>query len=206
MLFILSMNTKLVVASLLFSSLALADRGLSAPDFLGATPVRHIDRSLTASPEDTLIEPLDIVAFKLDSDLMTEGGITQVDATARWLKEHAKYRVVLEGHTDMLGVRPYNEDLANRRLSNVRSRLLKLGINSDRIVMITYGETEAHVPENPNDRRVVMFATAMPVRAVVNASLNHRQALVATWTERNSLMQLQHGLGRPVAPTATAKR
>lgn len=200
------MKTKLVIASLLLSTVAMADRGPTAPDFLGATPKRHIDRTLAASPMGGLIEPIDVVAFKLDSDQLTEGGFSQVDQTSRWLKANPRYRLVLEGHTDRLGLAPYNEDLANRRLNTVRMRLIKNGIASDRIVMITYGETEAHNPENPNDRRVVMFATAQPVRDVVAASLNYRQALVATWTQNDSLMQAQHGLGRPIAPTATARR
>ena len=200
------MKTKLLIASLLLSTAALADRGPTAPDFLGATPKRHIDRTLAASTAGGLIEPIDVVAFKLDSDQLTEGGFSQVDQTSRWLKANPRYRVVLEGHTDKLGLAPYNEDLANRRLNTVRTRLIKSGIPSDRIVMITYGETEAHNPHNPSDRRVVMFATALPVRDLVTASLSHRQALVATWTQNNSLMQLQHGLGRPVESTATARR
>jgi hypothetical protein len=202
MLFPLGMNTKLMLATLLLSSVAVADRGPAAPDFLGRAPSRHIDQSLAASQQTTPIEPLDVVAFKLDSSTLTEGGAAQLDSTAGWLKANPRYRIVLEGHTDKLGAMPYNEDLANRRLAVVRAALIHRGVASDRIVMITYGETDAITPENPNDRRVVMFATAQPVRQVVNASLDHRPALVATWTERGALMQLQHGLGRPVTTTA----
>ena len=196
---------------MLLSSVAVADAkgGPAAPDFLGTAPSRHIDHSLTASPMTTPIDPVDVVAFKLDSATLTEGGMAQLDSTARWLVTHPLHRIVLEGHTDKLGALPYNEDLANRRLSTVRAALMARGIHSDRIVMITYGETDAITPENPNDRRVVMFATTMPTRQVVTASLDNRPALVATWTERGSLMQLQHGVGRPPAapaPAATARR
>lgn len=194
---------------LMASSVAMAD-GPKAPDFLGKAPSRHIDRSLTASQAGTPIDPGDVVAFKLDSEILSDGGIAQVDSTARWLKAHPRYRVVLEGHTDIIGLTAYNEDLANRRINTVRSRLLRRGVHSDRIVMVTYGETEATYPENPNDRRVVMFATTLPVRAVVNASLDRRLALVAMWTDRKTVMQLQHGIGRPAnaqaRPAKTMRR
>jgi len=210
MLFHLGMNTKLMLATLLLSSVAAADRGPAAPDFLGRAPSRHIDPSMVASPMTNPIEPVDVVAFKLDSATLTDGGMAQLDSTALWLKVHPRHRLVLEGHTDKLGAMPYNEDLANRRLSTVRAALMARGIHSDRIVMVTYGEADAITPENPNDRRVVMFATTMPVRKLVNASLDQRPALVATWTERGALVQLQHGLGetptRTVTPAATARR
>jgi hypothetical protein len=190
----LGMTMKLLLALLLLSSIAIADRGPPAPDFLGTAPPRHIDSSLVASPINTPVEPLDVVAFRLDSHELSDAGVSQVASAARWLKANPRYRIVLEGHTDILGVNAYNEDLANRRINTVRTRLLKSGVHSDRIVMVTYGETEAKDPENPNDRRVVMFATKMSPRAVVDASLANRPALVATWSERNSLKRVQQGL------------
>jgi hypothetical protein len=82
-------------------------------------------------------------------------------------------------------------------MESVRNRLMGWGVPSDRIVLITYGETEA-IPDNPEDRRVVMFATDQPTRQVVATQLEHRDALIATWTERGSRFQLQNGLGRDV--------
>jgi hypothetical protein len=175
---------------LLMSTLAFADNAPIGPDFVGSAPRAHIDPSLTASGAMNRIDPVDVVAFQLDSADLSSGSLIQIDRSATWLKRHPRFRIVLEGHTDLIGVMPYNEDLATRRVQAVRERLMRRGIPSDRIVLITYGENRATVPENPEDRRVVMFASDRPVRDVVSAQLGHRHALVATWTERGSRLQM----------------
>jgi hypothetical protein len=65
--------------------------------------------------------------------------------------------------------------------------------------MITYGDREATEPENPADRRVVMFATRQSPQAVITSQLDHRNVIVATWTDRNSLFQLQPNSQPPVS-------
>lgn len=197
---------KTTLAVLLFSSsAALAGNAPIAPDFVGAAPPLHIDRSLTASSDAmNRIEPLDVVAFGHDSTRLEGGSLDQVDRAATWLLQHRGHRIVLEGHTDASGMFPYNADLATRRMEAVRNRLLAWGVPSDRIVLITYGETRATPTDNPADRRVVMFATTRPVRDVVATQLEHRQALVAAWTERGTMLTLQNGLGRPLSTSKTA--
>jgi hypothetical protein len=188
-----------LVALLLTSTAAFADNAPIGPDFVGSAPRSHIDPSLTASGAMNRIDPVDVVAFPLDSADLSSGSLIQIDRSATWLKRHPRFRIVLEGHTDLVGVSPYNEDLASRRVAAVRERLMRRGIPSDRIVLITYGESRAIDPENPEDRRVVMFASDKPVRAIVSAQLGHRHALVATWTERGSRLQM-------ISDTAFARR
>lgn len=197
---------KTTLAALLFSSsVAFAGNAPIAPDFVGTAPKLHIDPSLVASPVSmNRIEPLDVVAFADNSPALSSAAVTQIDRAAQWLLRHEGHRIVLEGHTDASGMFPYNADLATRRVAAVRNRLLQWGVPSDRIVLITYGETRAATPDNPADRRVVMFATKQPVREVVAMQLENRQALVAAWTERGSMLTLQNGLGRPLSTSKTA--
>lgn len=203
MLFSVFMKTTLaLVLASLTAVPALADNAPISPDFVSAAPRLHIDRSLVASPAMNRIEPLDIVAFTHDSAFLSGGSITQVDRAAKWLLNHPRHRIVLEGHTDTAGPDPYNTALATRRMESVRNRLMGWGVPSDRIVLITYGEARATAPEDPEDRRVVMFATQQPARAVVANQLEHRDALIATWTERGSILQMQNGIAREVPPPA----
>jgi outer membrane protein OmpA-like peptidoglycan-associated protein len=194
-----------VLGSLLGASVAVADNAPIGPDFVGSAPRLHIDRSLVASSSMNRIEPLDVVAFDHDSPYLSGERVSQVDRAAQWLLRHRGHRIVLEGHTDLAGMSPYNVGLATRRMNAVRQRLLGWGVSSDRIVMLTYGEEQAGIPYNPEDRRVVMFTTQAPVRDVVNAQLAYRHALVATWTDRGQQVQQMSDLGRSVlSPTATA--
>jgi outer membrane protein OmpA-like peptidoglycan-associated protein len=215
MLLRLCMKTRLgiLLGSLLLSSAAWADRAVTTgPDFVGAAPERHIDKSLVASPDaEKRIDPFAVVTFQLNQAALGDVGYSQVDTAASWLKKHPRHKLVLEGHTDALGLAPYNEDLATRRMVAVRHRLLQHGISPDRIMMITFGEREAMDLENPlyaADRRVVMYATELSPHAVAAVVRQNRPAIVATWSERGALMRLTQGLEQPerIVPSQTVRR
>ena len=190
---------------MLICSSAYADRGTASPDFVGNAPKRHIPASLVASDRTEANDPYDVVAFANDEARMLDSGFAQVDSAARWLKAHPRHYLVLEGHTDAIGRDGYNEDLATQRVATVRGRLLRDGIASDRIVMITYGEREARSPDNINDRRVVMYATTIAPQAVVAMTREHRDAIVATWTQGGQLMQMERKLTVPTKTVAGRK-
>lgn len=197
MLLLIGMKTTLatVLASLTMAGVGVASADVApiGPDFVSAAPRAHIDRSLVTSDAMNRIDPVDVVPFQPDSIVLAEDTKVQIDAVARWLERHPSHRIVLEGHADRSGAEIYNEDLANRRISAVRDRLLFRGIASDRVVMITYGEAEAHDPLNPGDRRVVMFATRQTPRVIIAQQIAARDVMVATWTDRTSLMTVQPG-------------
>lgn len=200
------------MSTLLLSSTAFADRATTGPDFIGAAPPRHIERSLVASPDATsTIDPYDVVPFALDTAALTDAGLTEVDRAAQWLRSHPRHRLILEGHADAIGRAVYNEDLATRRMAVVRERLLRHGIASDRVVMITFGEREAMDLENPlhgADRKVVMYATELSPAAVVAMVRENRPAIVASWTDDGVLVQVAHGLQTPTrtVPPQTVRR
>ncbi|MDW3648119.1 MAG: OmpA family protein [Bacteroidia bacterium] len=50
--------------------------------------------------------------------------------------------VELVGHTDAVGTQSYNEELALRRARSVKDYLLRKGIDAERILMKTFGETQ----------------------------------------------------------------
>lgn len=188
-----------LLGSLLFASAALADT--TPPDFVGGDARPHIDPSLVASNTQprAKIQPGDIVAFRFNAAALTDAGFSQVDRAALWLGQHPAYRLVLEGHTDATGAAHYNEDLSMRRITTVRDRLLADGIGSDRIIMMSYGDLAAIEPANPNDRRVVMYATKMSPKAVVAATFAFRAPIVASWTDQNLLIQQGPGVAPPTA-------
>jgi outer membrane protein OmpA-like peptidoglycan-associated protein len=198
----------IVIGLMLSSSAVFADTATTGPDFVNAAPKRHIDRSLVASQGATRIDPYNVLPFQFDSAQLTEAGYEEVTTAARWLERNPLHKLVLEGHTDAIGLAPYNEDLATRRMNVVRQHMLRHGVAPDRILMITFGEREAMELENPlfgADRRVVMYATKLTPHAVVAVVRENRPAIVATWTERGTLMQMQHGLTTPTK-TITVRR
>jgi len=59
---------------------------------------------------------------------------------AAWLKKNPKMKIQIEGHCDERGTSAYNLALGERRASMTKRYLVSLGIASDRISTISYGE------------------------------------------------------------------
>ena len=84
--------------------------------------------------------PLQDVHFDYDRyDLRSEDrGILQQNA--EWLKAHPQSKVEVEGHCDERGTVEYNLALGAKRAKAVKDYLGSLGVSSDRLSTISYGE------------------------------------------------------------------
>jgi outer membrane protein OmpA-like peptidoglycan-associated protein len=164
--------------------LAAATPAAAGPDFVTPTPP---PRALAASDGATQITPMDDILFASDADALSPLAQQQLASAAAWLKQHPRYRLVLEGHTDAAGQPYYNEDLATRRAAHARAHLIALGVPSDRIIVVVYGEVAARATRDPLARRVVLYATHLPPRAIAAASLDRKRALSAVWVEQDAL-------------------
>ena len=175
---------------------ALADAPPKGPDFDAHAPAHQMDSSLAASSGDKAILPTDDVVFANDSAALLPEARDGIANTAAWLVAHGSYKIVLEGHTSSLGKQAYNEDLATARASTVRMRLISSGIAADRVIMVIYGEVGAQRDVNPNDRRVILFASTQPTKQIVSASLKQEHALSAAWT-KNGMLIVEHPVKHP---------
>jgi peptidoglycan-associated lipoprotein len=63
-----------------------------------------------------------------------------VEANARWLKANPKARLVIEGNADEQGSREYNLALGQRRAESVSKLMTLLGVRSEQVEAISYGE------------------------------------------------------------------
>ena len=189
---------------LLPASVALAQPAPHGPDFLGARDARWLDRSLAASDASAPIEPSDIIFFGLDRTALDDAAMSQLDVAAMWLRAHPDHRLVLEGYTDIIGSTDYNADLGRRRVERVRRYLVQRGVDTDRIMLVVMGSMGANRIEDPNDRRVVMFASPLPIRVLATAELDSKRPLTVAWTDRGSRLEEQKGLGG--SETAVARR
>lgn len=173
------MKTPIMVAFWLSASvIASAD-----PDFVG-THARGVPSNLAVSDAKTPIDPGDDVAFEFGSAVLLPAAYDTIDRAAAWIVHHPDHRLVIEGHTDLVGTHEYNADLATRRAEAVRQYLIhKKGLPSDRMVLVIYGEA------SPDDRRAVIYASTRPVREIVAASLDFGHAEVAVWTNNGTLLR-----------------
>jgi peptidoglycan-associated lipoprotein len=59
---------------------------------------------------------------------------------ADWLRRYGNVVVTIEGHADERGLREYNLALGERRAQSVKTSLVALGINPNRIRTVSYGK------------------------------------------------------------------
>jgi hypothetical protein len=163
-----------------------------AADFVGTSP-RSTNRSLATSSGSRFIEPVDIVAFRLDSQALDPAAQSQIVAVAQWMKDHPRQNVVLEGHTDRLGATEYNDDLGRRRAEMVRNHLIVNGIDPDRVVIAVYGEGGANRGIDQGDRKVVVYASNKPVNVIVHELLDDHEAHSVVWTNKGTVFSEAHG-------------
>lgn len=80
------------------------------------------------------------IFFSLDRAELSEDARTQLARNARFLQDHPRFSLTLEGHCDERGTNEYNLALGERRATAARGYLTSLGVEPERLRTISYGE------------------------------------------------------------------
>ena len=100
---------------------------------LVAMEARKTDRGMVVTLGDVL--------FDTDEAQLKAGGVRNVQKLADFFKEYPQRNVMIEGFTDSTGSNDHNQRLSDRRADSVRTALLGMGMNSERITWRGYGES-----------------------------------------------------------------
>ena len=84
--------------------------------------------------------PLQPVFFGYDSSDVDAAARQVLESNAQVLELNPTWVVAIEGHCDSRGTPEYNLALGERRAYAVRDYLIGLGVSSDRVQTISYGE------------------------------------------------------------------
>lgn len=94
--------------------------------------------------------------FTLGSYYIRSAEGKKVDALAQWLNENKDFTVLLVGYADkQTGNSKYNMVLSEKRANAVQKRLVKNGVEAERITVSAKGDTE-QLSSVPADNRVVL--------------------------------------------------
>ena len=85
------------------------------------------------------------VYFDFDDFSLSEKAKKTLVEDAAWLMNNSQESVVIEGHCDERGTEEYNIALGERRASSAKRYLINLGVKSNQLSTISYGE------EKPSD-------------------------------------------------------
>ena len=109
---------------------------------------------------EKLIEVGDRVFFDYDQSSFKKEGIETLKRQARFLIANQNITVTIEGHCDARGTREYNLALGERRAYSVKSFLTSLGVEENRISIISFGKEKLQSLEN-NEKAWAQSRTAI---------------------------------------------
>ena len=97
---------------------------------------------------DFMANAEDRVFFAFDSSALSDNAVEVLNTQVKWLKDHKKVNVIVQGYCDERGTREYNLALGERRANAVKQYLVSQGIAADRISVISYGKERPAVLGN----------------------------------------------------------
>jgi len=118
---------------------------------------RELEKSLQAKQtpgiegvvyESSLLKP---IRFDFDKYDIRPSDAEILKANAAVLKKYPGLKIQIEGHCDERGTNEYNLALGERRASSTKKYLNSLGIGTDRISTISYGEEKPLDPAHNED-------------------------------------------------------
>lgn len=139
------------------ASASTAPQVSATPDRGGPSPGSQLDLEVNIG---------DRVFFDFDKSTLRPNGRTTIERWAAWLKTYPANKVIIEGHADERGTREYNLALGERRANAAREYLVSLGVDPNRVRIISFGKERPAVPgsnENAyaqNRRAVAVLDTA----------------------------------------------
>ena len=111
----------------------------------GASSENTTTYSYDTDPKTALIKVGDRVLFGYDSSELDDDDRSVLDNQAKFLNQNPSLKVTIEGHCDERGTREYNLALGEKRASAVKDYLISVGINSERISVVSYGKERPQV-------------------------------------------------------------
>jgi len=93
------------------------------------------------------------IQFGYDSDKILPQGTKILNRVATIFDKYARYKVLIEGHTDDTGDEGYNLKLSERRAQSVKDYLISKGVDKDRLKVRGMGESSPFVPNKDDESR-----------------------------------------------------
>ncbi len=120
----------------------------------------------------------DTLHFAVDKFILANES-AKLKSFIKFASKHQDYRITITGHTDSFGTENYNLQLAEKRANQVKNYLIQNGLQADKILAKSYGESKpilltADKIKRKINRRVEIVCTipAQPKQQTVDSTIN----------------------------------
>jgi outer membrane protein OmpA-like peptidoglycan-associated protein len=104
------------------------------------TPAPSGRQAVAATPSADSRPDVVVAYFTTSHAELRSAARRDLDRAAAWLTANRQGRVIVEGHADQRGDAYLNEALATQRANAIREHLVTLGVDGDRITIVTHGD------------------------------------------------------------------
>lgn len=148
-------NIKLFLPVLLIVALLVSCGGapVAEEEVMEEPEVVEEDTTAVEEPEKPELV-MERIFFDFDKSDIKPEATDILEANAEMLELYPDVDIVIEGHCCEIGTSEYNMALGERRAKAAHEYLVKLGIDSERLSTVSYGEEQPLDPEDlPKNRR-----------------------------------------------------
>lgn len=115
---------------------AVGSTATDQPPQIDSTPL-NFD---AAGSDSGKIEGLRSINFDYDKASLSGEAKKRTQANVEWMKSNKGTKIQIEGHCDARGSIEYNLSLGERRAQSVKAYMTNLGIEANRLSIISYGK------------------------------------------------------------------
>jgi len=119
------------------------DEGMTDDPDTSTPPIKPPEDTGTIDRTPTKLED---IFFDYDRSNLRPDALNSMEKNARFLRDDAGLRVILEGHCDERGTTEYNLALGERRAQAAHDFLVRVGVDPNRLTTISYGEERPFDP------------------------------------------------------------
>jgi peptidoglycan-associated lipoprotein len=103
------------------------------------------------TPDEIAKKYLTDAFFALDSAELSETARAAIQKNSEFMKKRTGATILIEGHADSRGTNEYNLALGERRADVVRDYLVGLGVDTNRISIVSKGEEQPFCRDESED-------------------------------------------------------
>ena len=135
------------------------DKDDKCPKIAGSTSNNGCPEGPTKEETAKITKLSKDIQFAFGSTTFTDGTPPVMDEIVGIISKYSGAKFSIEGHTDSVGTKSFNQNLSERRANAVKNYLISQGIDSNRLSSIGFGEdkpidTNVNANGRSNNRRV----------------------------------------------------